>query len=181
MCSCRLRQIRAGWGGSPSREGHVGRTTLQLVACAPAPPRQALGAWGRVGVLASSVLSSLALLEEYSVKDTAAGWNAEGQAWPPLVSEPLCPGVLDLLRRVQRRQRETSWSRSLAPSPPTSQALSRPGCSCTKALISSCPRLGAEQALDICHEAVGNFATVSRRAGQEEWASLAIHCAFATG
>lgn len=136
MCSCRLRQIRAGWGGSPSREGHVGRTTLQLVACAPAPPRQALGAWGQVGVLASSVLSSLALLEEYSIKDTAAGWNAEGQAWPPPVSEPLCPGVLDL---------------------------------------------GAEQALDICHEAVGNFATVSRRAGQEQWASLAIHCAFATG
>lgn len=118
MCSCRLRQIRAGWGGSPSREGHVGRTTLQLVACAPAPPRQALGAWGQVGVLASSVLSSLALLEQYSIKDTAAGWNAEGQAWPPPVSEPLCPGVLDLPRRVQRRQRETSWSRSLAPSPP---------------------------------------------------------------
>jgi len=49
--------------------------------------------------------------------------------------------------------------------PPTSQGLSRPGCSYTKALISSCPRLGAEHALAICHEAVGNFATVSRRAG----------------
>lgn len=42
----------------------------------------------------------------------------EGQAWPPRVSDPLCPGVEDLPRRVQRRQRETSWSQSLAPSPP---------------------------------------------------------------
>ena len=54
----------------------------------------------------------------------------------------------------RRRQRETSWSWSLASSPPASQALSCPGCSYIKLLISSCPRLAVEHALGICHEAV---------------------------
>lgn len=111
-----------------------------------------------------------------------AGWSAEGWAWPPPVSEPLCPGVEDLLRRVQRRQRENQLELepgTQLPAPP-SQALCRPGCSRTKALISSCPRLGAEHALALGHEAVGNFATVSRRAGQGEWASPAIRYPFAT-
>lgn len=56
----------------------------------------------------------------------------------------------------------------------SSKALARPGCSCTKVLISSCPRLGAEHALGICHEVAGNFAIAAGRAGQEEGAAPAV-------
>lgn len=73
----------------------------------------------------------------------------------------------------RRRQRETSWNCSLAPS---SRALSRPGCSCTKVLISSCPRLGAEHALGICHGVVGNFATVSRTEREEGLPCHSVPC-----
>lgn len=64
---------------------------------------------------------------------------------------------------------------------PSSKALACPGCSCAKALVSSCPRLGAEHTLGICHEAVENFATVSRRVEQEEGLPLsAFSVSFTT-
>lgn len=159
-----------GWGGSPSHGGHEGRSP-GLSACTPTSPCQTLGACSEMGIC---TLSSLAPLEEHSIENTG-GW-----AWPPPVSQPLCPGVVDLLRRVQRRQRETSWSWSLAPSPSSPGPLP-PWCSCIKVLISSCPRLGAEHALAIRHEAAGDFATVSRRARQEERAIPTIHCPFPKG
>lgn len=147
-------------------------------ACAPAPPRQALGASGQVVILVSPELP--APLGEYSIENTA---GRKLRARPGL-SQSLSPSaqVLWTCRDgFRRRQRETSWNWSLAPSPPAPQALSRPGCSCIKLLISSCPRLGAEHALGICHKAAGNFATVSTRVEQEEGASPAVLCPFPKG
>lgn len=60
------------------------------------------------------------------------------------VSEPLCPGVVDLLRQVQKAPERKQLEREPGTQPPAPQALSCPGCSCIRALISSCPRLGAE-------------------------------------
>lgn len=155
-------------------EGRQGEDHQDCCPC-PSPSLPDLGglqSGGHPGLICT--LSSPAPLEEHSIENTG-GW-----AWPPPVSQPLCPGVVDLLRRVQRRQRETSWSWGLAPSPSSPGPLP-PWCSCIKVLISSCPRLGAEHALAICHEAVGDFATVSRRARQEERATPAIRCPFPKG
>ena len=89
--------------------------------------------------------------------------NAWGEAWPPWVSEPLCPGAVDLLRRVQKAPARNQLEPEPGIQPPSSPGPLPPWLQLHQAFISSCPRLAAEHALGICHEAAENFATVSRR------------------
>ena len=133
----------------------------------PPSPARPWGAHGPVGILASPGprASSTAGIEFHGEP-----WqDAKGKAWPPPVSEPLCPGVVDLPRQVQKAPERNQLELEPGIQPPRApQALSRPGCSCITLLISGCPHLGVEHALGICHEAVGNCATVSGRAEREE-------------
>lgn len=78
---------------------------------------------------------------------------------------------MDLLRRVQKAPERNQLELEPGTQLPAPRPLPAPAAAVAKALVSSCPRLGAEHALGTCHEAVGNFATVSGRAEQEEGAS----------
>lgn len=160
---------RVGWQPQPQRARWENSTAKGCLCPSPTLPGLGVRAGGAGEGLWSGGHPGLTWTwtfwlcwEQYSVEKPSRMLGAR----------PGLPGSLSPSAQVlwtcrdgfRRRQRETSWSRSLASSPPAPQALSCPGCSCIKLLISSCPRLGAEHALGICHEAVGNFATVSRRA-----------------
>lgn len=177
MYSCRSRQIRAGWGGSPSHRGHAGRTTPGLAAWAAATPRQAQGPGvrGRPALICpmSSLATQKGLLSRTLGPGQKGGQVPSGLPWS-LTSLPRCYGPAETGSEGAREE--------LAGPEPGSRAHSPPGCSCTKVLISSGPRLGAEHALGICHEAAGTFATVSRGAEQEGgFPDDPIHCSSSMG
>lgn len=115
-------------------------------------------------------LSACAPQECISLGSLGAGQDSEDKANPPLVND-LSAQVCGLAKMGSEGAREEPAGAPAWHPAPSSKALACHGCSCAKALVSSCPRLGAEHALGLCHEAVGNFATVSRRAEQEEGAS----------
>lgn len=106
------------------------------------------------------------LSPEEGAPSGALGAGPEAAAPGPtswsLTSPPRCSGPAETGSEGAREKPAgtVAWH-------PAPRALSRPGCSCTKVLISSCPRLGAEHALGICHGAVGNSATVSRTEREE--------------
>lgn len=93
---------RAGWRPQPwrsCRENHT-MTGWLPVPQPHSPARPWGGAHGPVGILASPGprASSTA-----GIEFRGEPWqDAKGKAWPPPVSEPLCPGVVDLPRQVQK-------------------------------------------------------------------------------
>lgn len=141
-------------GRQPGRGGHAGRRPPDPAATgASAPSHQA-----SLGTLSSR------RRRVHPRGRWALGWRLQRQAPPPwsLTSPPRCSGPAETGSEGAREKPAgtVAWH-------PAPQAPSRPGCSCTKVLISSCPRLGAEHALGICHGVVGNFATVSRTEREE--------------
>lgn len=172
MRSCRLRQIQAGWGGSPSHGGHTKNNT-RAICCVSAPPHQVSGvwSWGALFHLYLQCLCPPRVLFT-GIPGCWAGFRGQGQPTPG--QRPLCPGVVDLLRRVQKAPERNQLELEPGSQLPAPRPLPAcPGCSCSKALVSSCPRLGAEHALGICHEAVGNFASLQEgRAGRGASPSL---------
>lgn len=114
-------------------------------------------------------LSSYAPQDRIPLGSLGVGQDSEGKAHHPwsMTSLPRCFRLAETSSEGAREEPAGAGTWHPAPS---SQALACPGCSCAKALVSSCPRLGTEHTLGICHEAVGNFATVSRRVEQEEGA-----------
>lgn len=161
---------RVGWQPQPQR---ACRENIRSAASAPAPPCQALGPSVRWASWPHPYQAPKLSWEGIPLRTLGAGPGLP-QSRAPL---PRCCGPAET---GSEGARETSWSWGLAPAPGSPGPLP-PWRSCIKVLISSCPRLGAEHALAICHELVGDFATVSRRARQEEWATTATHCPFHKG
>lgn len=92
-----------------------------------------------------------------------------GQGPPSLVNDLSAQVFRTCRDGFRRRQRGTIWSgaRHQLPAPRLSPALAA---AAPRLLLAAAPAR-AEHTLGLCHEAVGNFATVSRRVEQEEGAS----------
>lgn len=160
---------RVGWQPQPQR---ACRENTRPAACAPAPPCQALGACSQVGILASSVPE----LPHSPGRAFHRELCGLGLASPGL--EPLCPGVVDLLRRVQKAPEKPAGAGAWH-QPPAPQALSRPGGVASRFSLAAAPAWARSMLWPFAM--VGDFAIVSRRARQEEWATPAIHCPFHKG
>lgn len=108
---------RVGWQPQPQR---ACRENTRPAACAPAPPCQALGPAVR--------WASWPHLYPELPRSPGRAFRREhcgpGPASPSL--EPLCPGAVDLLRRVQKAPEKPAGAGAWH-QPPAPQALSRPG------------------------------------------------------
>lgn len=142
---------RVGWQPQPWRTQKNNTRAICLCLCPSSPDF-------RVQPCPICTLSSWTPQDWIPPGSLGAGQDSEGKAHHPwsMTSLPRCCGLAET--GLEGAREEPAGTGAWHPAP-SSRPLSCPGCSCAKALVSSCPRLGAEHALGICHEAVGNFAT----------------------
>lgn len=117
----------------------------------PSPP--GLGGSGGRGVLPICTLRSCA--PAVPLGALSGGWileSKDGLPWS-LTSLPRCCGPAETGSEGAREEAAGAvWTGTWLPS---SKAPTCPGCHGSGVLISGCPRLGAEHALGMCHEALG--------------------------